>query len=478
MAAVVLAPGQFAVQQTGQDRRHGLFPVVVGNAQIFGTQQFESFSGRNRGLPAAVLVQPQVVSLFGDAVADEHQAGSAECNQFVGIYRQHACIPGSGLGLDGAVFNVVAGHPVIFSGIGQVLHPFAEDAAVQRGPALSGRSDEAHVEALLEGQRDQRGFSVTGNPFNAHVCGIYIRVGLQVVKAAGGTPGPCTQGAPVVRFARLALVHQADDPPGETGSVVGLDAGRVDHGIAPAGGEKLLVGRRILAGSLLRAHEHGKGIGRFEGLPGRIFLHEFGRFRVVFQHAAHGLVNHGHVFSVRLHGVRQVGPAEHHQQRNGPFGIGRGHHHHLDIYVDGRAGGVVHMAYELLGLGPDHAHIFHFFHFHRPGYVRHVFRYAAVHFALEILHDFRPSHVPPLFGGGDFLPGLGLHQFRDHREGIGFALVVVGGVGALLVCVEAAADRLDAQLVHHVLVVLLRRECHGLLCIGQGAEQPAYKQKE
>ena len=80
--------------------------------------------------------------------------------------------------------------------------------------------------------------------------------------------------------------------------------------------------------------------------------------------------------------------------------------------------------------------------------------------------------------GGDLLAGFRPEDLRDYGEGIGLAFIIVGGIGAFLVRVEPAPDGFDAQLVHHVLVVLLRRERNRLLRKGGRAEQAARKQKD
>ena len=64
MAAVMLAPGQFAVQQAGEHGRHGLLAVVVRQAEIPRAEQLEHLARGDGRLPAAVLVQPQGISNF------------------------------------------------------------------------------------------------------------------------------------------------------------------------------------------------------------------------------------------------------------------------------------------------------------------------------------------------------------------------------------------------------------------------------
>ena len=70
---------------------------------------------------------------------------------------------------------------------------------------------------------------------------IDVRVSLEIIEAASGTPSPGSEGAPVVRLARLALVDEADDTAGKTGTVISLDTAGIYHRIAPSGSEELLV---------------------------------------------------------------------------------------------------------------------------------------------------------------------------------------------------------------------------------------------
>src|SRR6185369_17840495 len=61
------------------------------------------------------------------------------------------------------------------------------------------------------------------------------RVGLKKINELARAPGPRAQCAPVVGFARLAFVDEADDALAEGhAAVVGLDAAGVDAAVAPA----------------------------------------------------------------------------------------------------------------------------------------------------------------------------------------------------------------------------------------------------
>jgi hypothetical protein len=70
--------------------------------------------------------------------------------------------------------------------------------------------------------------------FDADLPGVDGFVGFEVVERAACSPGPGAEGSPVVEFARLAFVAEADDAFGKAGSVVGLNAAGEDNGVAPA----------------------------------------------------------------------------------------------------------------------------------------------------------------------------------------------------------------------------------------------------
>ena len=169
--------------------------------------------------------------------------GAHKRDQLVGIHRHVAGVLAAEGGFGGAVLQEVAGHPVVFAGAGQVLHGFAEIAAVQFGAAFAGGADEHDGEARVEGHGHQRGLAVARNALDADLLGVHGFVGFQIIQAARRAPGPGAQRAPVVRLARLAFVDQADDALGQARAVVGLDAAGIDGGVAPAGGDQLF-GRR------------------------------------------------------------------------------------------------------------------------------------------------------------------------------------------------------------------------------------------
>jgi len=60
-------------------------------------------------------------------------------------------------------------------------------------------------------------------------------IGLEMVEGARSAPSPGAESAPIVGLAGLTLIDETDDAFGETGAVIGLDAARIDGGVAPAG---------------------------------------------------------------------------------------------------------------------------------------------------------------------------------------------------------------------------------------------------
>src|SRR6185295_16731301 len=136
VAAVVLAPGQVAVEQANTDRWHFLLRVVVRDAQILRAEQAKHRLRRDGRHVAALLIEPPGVAAFGHAVADEGRARRAERDQLVSVDRDVAGVPAAERGRGRAVLQEVAGHPVILARAGEILDGFAEVPAMQLGAAL------------------------------------------------------------------------------------------------------------------------------------------------------------------------------------------------------------------------------------------------------------------------------------------------------------------------------------------------------
>src|SRR5262249_40851530 len=96
-------------------------------------------------------------------------------------------------------------------------------------------TDQAHRDAVIEGLGYDSRLAISGEPLDADLLRIHlgVRIGFEVVDQPADTPLPGPQCAPVIRFARLTLVGQADDSRPEL-IVIGLNARRDDGAVAPA----------------------------------------------------------------------------------------------------------------------------------------------------------------------------------------------------------------------------------------------------
>ena len=395
MAAVVLAPGEFAVEHAGVDGGHLGGAVIFFFSKVANAEEAEGWTSGDGGHVAALLVEPVGVATGGNAVADEGRARGTEGDQLMCIDGKVASVFAAEGGFSGAVLKEVAGHPVVFAGGGEILDGFAEIAAVELGAARAGGADEHHGETRFEGHRDKGGFAEAGDAFDADDFRIYGGIGLEVIKSARGAPGPGAKRTPIIGFAGLTFVAQADDAFGETGAVIGLNAVRSNRGVTPTSGEELLGGGRIFE----RPAKVGETIGRLRG-AGRTW------------HTA------------------TAEAAKHHEGGHGAFGIGRCDDCHLDFDIDRGKRGIVDVAIHRFAMGgnfPDEAVID--IRDDGPSDFGKVAGEATVNFAFEIFHDFRTALFPPHFSGGDAFAILEREQLRDIRKRIGFGGIVVGFVG-------------------------------------------------
>ena len=90
VSAVVLAPGELAVEQARVDGRHLRHAVVLGHPEVSRPEQAEDRARRHRGHVAALLVEPVGVALLRDAVADEGRARRAQGDELVRVDRDVA----------------------------------------------------------------------------------------------------------------------------------------------------------------------------------------------------------------------------------------------------------------------------------------------------------------------------------------------------------------------------------------------------
>src|SRR5262249_61168968 len=144
------------------------------------------------------------------------------------------------------------GNHVVPAAARQVLQQFAKDVALELGTAGPGGRDEPGRDPRVKGRGDQRCLAVSGHPGNADLLRIdaRIRVGLEIVNETTDPPGPGAQRAPVVGFAGLALVGQANNAFAQL-VVVPLNAVGIDGAVPPGFVERLL-GPRIGAAPAAR----------------------------------------------------------------------------------------------------------------------------------------------------------------------------------------------------------------------------------
>src|ERR1019366_162599 len=98
---------------------------------------------------------------------------------------------------------------------------------------------------------------------------------------------------------------------------------------------------------------------------------------------------------------------------------------------------------------------------HGPRHLGNSLWNAAEHFTVEILDDLGTALVGPL-GGGRHLPAV-LEGQNVGKVGVGIGqdFIIVGMIRRGLRAAWAGPQGLDAQLLHHVLVILSRGPTHG-----------------
>ena len=132
---------------------------------------------------------------------------------------------------------------MVFAGAGDVLDDFAPVAAVEFGSAFAGGADESDGKTAIVCQGDDGGFAITRMAFDADLLRVDRLVGCEIIERAARSPGPGAEGSPIVCFAELAFVDEADDAFGESSAVVGLDAGGREDRVAPSLSRALALAR-------------------------------------------------------------------------------------------------------------------------------------------------------------------------------------------------------------------------------------------
>ena len=247
-------------------------------------------------------------------------------------------------------------------------------------------------------------------------------VGLEIIEASRCTPCPCPQCAPIIRLARLAFVDQPNNSFGQACAIVRLNACGIDVRVAPAIGDELFRCRWITAG---RSRGAGNGERQRRG-PGS----------------------------------RKIAAAKHHHHGNRSSSIRRSHEKHLDVHADERVRRIIDMPNELLldhRVRGDHS-VFRIDY--SPRHVWHILGDAANHLAFKIFDDFGSALRPPHLCTRNLLAVLQGEHVRKIGEGICFRFVVIRVIGRVFVSARARAERIDAELIHHVLMVLVGSPIH------------------
>src|SRR5437667_12633844 len=68
VSAVVLPPGQLAVEHADVHGRHLLPLVIIRYAEIFRAEKPENRAGRDGGHVAALMIEPPRIAFFGHAI--------------------------------------------------------------------------------------------------------------------------------------------------------------------------------------------------------------------------------------------------------------------------------------------------------------------------------------------------------------------------------------------------------------------------
>ena len=85
----------------------------------------------------------------------------------------------------------------------------------------------------------------------------------------------------------------------------------------------------------------------------------------------------------------------------------------------------------------------------------------AVDILVEVVENLRATLLPPHFCGGDFLSIVEGEGVGEIGIWVGLRLVVVGVVGSFGISAGTGAEGFDAELGHHVLMVLIGGEGDG-----------------
>ena len=139
----------------------------------------------------------------------------------------------------------------------------------------------------------------------------------------------------------------------------------------------------------------------------------------------------------------------------GPVCIRGCHDRHVNLYSDRGTRRVVDFPDQVLGDDGSKPNPLVIDGSDGPGDLGDVGRDEAVDILREHFNQLGAALVRPHLGSGDFFAVIHHQRIGDVGIGIGFRFIVVGVVGRVFVSAETGTQRLDAKLVHHVLVILV-----------------------
>src|SRR5688500_2396173 len=121
MPAIMLAPGEFALEETGVHWRFLCGAIAVFDSEVTRPEQTEHWTRGDGGHVAAVLVQPVCVAALRNPVSDEGGTRRAEGDELMRIDGNVPGVFAPKTGFSGAVLQEVARHPMILAGGGEIL---------------------------------------------------------------------------------------------------------------------------------------------------------------------------------------------------------------------------------------------------------------------------------------------------------------------------------------------------------------------
>ena len=242
---------------------------------------------------------------------------------------------------------------------------------------------------------------------------------------------------------------------GDTFAVVSLHAGRIEQSESPTRRDQLPGVGRIAVRVQLRKLK-GRG---FDRLPCRVAGENiFQRWILLQENRLPRRVDAIQIFTRRFIGSGKSCAAKHDEDWNWSRGVGWCNQGHVNLDVDRGIRRVINLPDEILrdnAIESDHLVIDSR---DGPRNFRDIFGNAAINIFFVALNDFRPTLVPPRLRSRDLLAVIEYERVRKNGVRIRLRFIVVGMIRRLFIAARPRTQRLDAELIHHVLVVLVRRE--------------------